>query len=179
MLDRLLIMIIKNKKTFIISFAVIVFVFLCGCGLTPEQNLSADSNETAQNKLEEPEELKKPEKPEETPFIRPSPRILDLEGEYELVGMSRDGMDESEAVSQFALLGMENSLSVREGNLGSFMFMNRESQVDFHVLDGMMTITDSNGDTKEIEYRAHDGIVEFEWQGDLLQFEKTEGTENC
>lgn len=114
--------------------------------------------------------------PEETPFVRPSPRILNLEGEYELRGMSRDGVDESEAISQLRLLGMNSSLSVSEANAGSLLFMNQNSQVDFHVLDGTVTVNDPNGGTYEIEYQAHDDMIEFEWQGDLLRFEKGEKT---
>lgn len=157
-------------KRILIILLILSAVLLSACGAVPaapEESI-IDAGKTTVPEATTP--------PEETPSVQPSPIVPDLEGEYELRGMSRDGIDESEDISQLRLLGMETSLSVNETNAGSLLFMNENSQVDFHVPAGTVTVTDPNGKTSEIEYRAYDEIIEFEWRGALLQFEKGEQT---
>ena len=152
-------------KKILVLFLMLSVLILCGCEQMAGQNSAGDNIAESSKPIAAPEE---------TPFVRPSPKVLNLEGKYALRGMSRDGEDEADVISQFRVLGMEPSLSVNETNAGSFLFMNRTSQVDFHVLDGTVTVTDPTGNTREIEYRAYDETIEFEWQGDLLRFEKNE-----
>lgn len=154
---------IKKTTVYISIIMLIAICILCGCDKASAQNVDLETNFSEHQALD---------LPEETPFVRPSPKVLDLKGSYTLTEISRDGDLEEEALQQLEVLGLGGSIIINDDNSGFFSYMGETMNAAFHVLDDNVTITGLGESPYEIPYSMVDNQISFEWKGDLLTFQK-------